>query len=156
MNSLLKKINEYFKNTPKSKIQEDWEESKEADEIGIPVTNIIKPHNRLFDLEISKEKHTIEGSGASFQKAKNILYGLLDTIQYSDLDVYILPDFSIKLTLNFDNKELHLKTYFEENTEDYSLMTVYDLSSHEIIFTNYDKDLQVLVDEFLKFFNFQS
>lgn len=150
---MLKKINEYFKNTPKSKIQEDWEKSKEADEIGIPVTNIIKTHNRLFDLEIDKKKDLFDLSGASFQKVKEILYDLLDKIPYSDLDVYIFFDYSIKLTVNFNNKELNLTTHFQENTNDYSLITVYDLSNHEIIFTNYNNDLQVLVEKFLKLFN---
>lgn len=42
MSELLDKMEEYFKNTPKEKIQEDWKKSEQYDKVGITVDDLIK------------------------------------------------------------------------------------------------------------------
>lgn len=42
MSELLDKMEEYFKNTPKEKIKEDWKKSEQYDKVGITVDDLIK------------------------------------------------------------------------------------------------------------------
>lgn len=41
METLTEKLKEYFNNTPKEKVLEDWEKSKEWDDVGITVDEFI-------------------------------------------------------------------------------------------------------------------
>ncbi len=42
MNNLIEKLEEYFENTPKEQIQEDWEATEEFDEIGITIEELFE------------------------------------------------------------------------------------------------------------------
>jgi hypothetical protein len=42
MAELLDKMEEYFKNTPKEKIQDDWKKSEQYDKVGITVNEFMK------------------------------------------------------------------------------------------------------------------
>lgn len=41
MSELLDKMDEYFKNTPKEKVQEDWKKSEKYDKVGITINKFI-------------------------------------------------------------------------------------------------------------------
>lgn len=51
--SLVDKLKEYFKNTPKHKIKSDWDKSKRFDKIGITVEDYLKHQKQANGAEQS-------------------------------------------------------------------------------------------------------
>jgi hypothetical protein len=47
--NFLEELKKYFKETPKEKILEDWEKSKELDNVGVSVEEFLKETNKHFN-----------------------------------------------------------------------------------------------------------
>ncbi len=48
MSDLIKKLEEYFATTPREKVLEDWEKSKEWDKVGPTVDEFLRNNNRIW------------------------------------------------------------------------------------------------------------
>lgn len=58
-----KELVEYFKNTPREKVLEDWEKSKEFDNVGISAQEFIKNNVDLHNVVGQSEQFVCEAKG---------------------------------------------------------------------------------------------
>lgn len=119
---------------------------------GYKPKEMINLYNDYFQEEINKKYQIISENLESFQRVKKIIDNFFSQISFKYLDIYILPDNIIKITFDSENNEVNITTYFSKDNKDYSLITVYELSEHKIVFTNYNVDLNSLFKSYKKYF----
>ena len=101
--TMLESLQEYFKNTPKEKVLEDWNESQHLDNEGITVNEFLE-NQKQETLEEAAEKYSENWEEPNFKAG--VIYGVIEGAKWQQKQMYSEEDMIEFADFYYQYKEL--------------------------------------------------